>query len=136
MSVDPTNGTIPAGGSAQITVKYDVSQNEFQGVYSADILLTTNAQPLAKVKSHRPYSKPPAMGFCGEARALKPVLLSLMSPMLRSRPLLCCLGPGTCLDYKYLETRAIAFSHLFLLHAVELDNVLQNTGSPSADCCD
>ena len=49
MTADPVSGTIAPGQSQAITVKYDVSQNEFQGTYSAEILLTTNAQPLAKV---------------------------------------------------------------------------------------
>jgi hypothetical protein len=49
VSADPSNGTLAAGQSQAISVKYDVSQNEFQGIYSADILITTNAQPLAKV---------------------------------------------------------------------------------------
>lgn len=56
VSADPANGSISAGQSQQIAVKYDVSQNEFQGIYTADILITTNAQPLAKVcrsLSHR-----------------------------------------------------------------------------------
>jgi len=49
VSADPSNGTLAAGQSQAVVVKYDTSQNEFQGIYSADILITTNAQPLAKV---------------------------------------------------------------------------------------
>lgn len=49
VTASPTSGTIAAGQDQVITVKYDVSQNEFQGVYTAEILLTTDAQPLAKV---------------------------------------------------------------------------------------
>ena len=48
MSAEPSNGTLGAGKSQIITVKYDVSQNEFQGMYEADILITTTGQPLAK----------------------------------------------------------------------------------------
>ena len=49
VSADPVNGTLAAGKSQAVTVKYDVSQNEFQGMYEADILITTTGQPLAKV---------------------------------------------------------------------------------------
>lgn len=50
VSADPVNGTLGSGQSQMITVKYDVSQNEFQGMYEADILITTTGQPLAKAK--------------------------------------------------------------------------------------
>ena len=48
VSADPSNGTLEAGKGLTITVKYDVSQNEFQGMYEADVLITTTGQPLAK----------------------------------------------------------------------------------------
>ena len=32
----------------QVTVEYDVSQIDFQGIYTAEVLITTNAQPIAK----------------------------------------------------------------------------------------
>lgn len=49
ISASPINGSIAPGESQVITLSYDVSQNEFQGMYEADILITTDAQPLAKV---------------------------------------------------------------------------------------
>lgn len=49
VTATPSTGTITPGQIQVISVQYDIGQNEFQGIYTADILLTTNAQPLAKV---------------------------------------------------------------------------------------
>ena len=40
-------------GVGQVTVEYDVSQIDFQGIYTAEVLITTNAQPIAKARSVR-----------------------------------------------------------------------------------
>ena len=32
-------------------MQYDVSQIDFQGIYTADVLITTNAQPIAKASA-------------------------------------------------------------------------------------
>ena len=36
---------------ATVTVEYDVSQIDFQGIYTADVLITTSAQPIAKART-------------------------------------------------------------------------------------
>lgn len=46
----PMAGTVAPGGVSAIKLTYDISQNEFQGVNTADILLTTTARPLAKAR--------------------------------------------------------------------------------------
>ena len=40
-----------ADGQATIGLKYDFSSQEFQGINTADLLLTTTGQPVAKVSS-------------------------------------------------------------------------------------
>ncbi|KAK9817300.1 hypothetical protein WJX72_012366 [[Myrmecia] bisecta] len=55
ISVTPATGTIPAGGFALIAIKYDFSQNQFQGINTANILITTNARPVAKVIGSTAY---------------------------------------------------------------------------------
>lgn len=46
----PAAGAVAPGGVSVIKLTYDISQNEFQGVNTADILLTTTARPLAKAR--------------------------------------------------------------------------------------
>jgi hypothetical protein len=48
LAATPAAGVIPPGGSAAVALAYDVSQNEFQGAYQAEVLLTTSARPVAK----------------------------------------------------------------------------------------
>jgi hypothetical protein len=45
-----TGGSVAADGVGQVTVEYDVSQIDFQGIYTAEVLITTNAQPIAKAR--------------------------------------------------------------------------------------
>ena len=42
---------MPPSGVGTVTVQYDVSQIDFQGIYTADVLITTNAQPIAKASA-------------------------------------------------------------------------------------
>lgn len=42
-------GTIAPNGVSNVSLLFDVSEINFQGIYTADVLLTTNAQPIAKV---------------------------------------------------------------------------------------
>ena len=46
-------------GVATVTVAYDVSQIDFQGIYTADVLITTNAQPIAKASAVWSHALPP-----------------------------------------------------------------------------
>ena len=46
----PMAGTVAPGAVTAIKLNYDISQNEFQGINTADILLTTTARPLAKAR--------------------------------------------------------------------------------------
>lgn len=50
---DRAVGSVAPNGIVNVSVLYDVSQINFQGIYTADILITTDARPLAKVGSHR-----------------------------------------------------------------------------------
>ena len=43
-------GTIAPNGVSNVSLFYDASQINFQGIYTADVLLTTDAQPIAKVR--------------------------------------------------------------------------------------
>ncbi|KAK9865466.1 hypothetical protein WJX84_003473 [Apatococcus fuscideae] len=45
----PASGSMSADGQATIGLKYDFSSQEFQGINTADLLLTTTGQPVAKV---------------------------------------------------------------------------------------
>ena len=45
-------GSVAPNGVLNVSVLYDVSQINFQGIYTADVLITTDAQPLAKVGLH------------------------------------------------------------------------------------
>ena len=49
LTATPSSGIIPGMSQAAVQLKYDVSQNEFQGRYQAQLLLTTSARPIAKV---------------------------------------------------------------------------------------
>jgi len=44
-------GSVAPNGVATVTVEYDVSQIDFQGIYTADVLITTNAQPIEKAST-------------------------------------------------------------------------------------
>ena len=50
ITVDPPNGTVAAGKVTSVQLQYDISQQGFQGQYTADVLITTNARPVAKVR--------------------------------------------------------------------------------------
>lgn len=63
LAAAPAAGVIAPGSSAKVVLSYDVSQNEFQGAYQAEVLLTTSARPVAKARtscpilpSSRPYA--------------------------------------------------------------------------------
>ena len=49
LSATPLAGVVAPASAATIMLVYDVSQNEFQGTYQAEVLLTTTARPVAKV---------------------------------------------------------------------------------------
>ena len=51
VSASPANGSLAVNQTAVVTLTYDVSQQEFQGVYSADVLLTTSGQPAALARN-------------------------------------------------------------------------------------
>lgn len=89
VSADPFHGTLRAGQSQVVTLKYDVSQSEFQGMYEADILITTTGQPLAKVRlffAHIPFP------FINLFRVCIYVVLYKMR-LQQIRKLLWCLQP-------------------------------------------
>ena len=50
ISAVPANGTIAPGKLANVTLQYDISDSSFQGVYAANVLITTNARPVATVR--------------------------------------------------------------------------------------
>jgi hypothetical protein len=50
LAASPTNGSIAGGAASSILLTYDVSDTGFQGVYTAQILVTTDAHPSAKVR--------------------------------------------------------------------------------------
>lgn len=50
LSAAPAAGSVAPNSTAAISLAYDVSQNEFQGTYQAEVLLTTTARPVAKVR--------------------------------------------------------------------------------------
>lgn len=47
--ISNSSGVVPAQGNATITVQYNVVQLSFPGVYLADILITTDGQPIVTV---------------------------------------------------------------------------------------
>ena len=49
LTATPPMGIIQPSSQTAIQLMYDVSQNEFQGKYQAQVLLTTTARPVAKV---------------------------------------------------------------------------------------
>ncbi len=49
LSAAPAAGAVAPSSQTSILLAYDVSQNEFQGKYEAEVLLTTTARPVAKV---------------------------------------------------------------------------------------
>lgn len=49
LTATPSSGNISASGQATIGLKYDFSNQEFQGINKADFLITTSGQPVAKV---------------------------------------------------------------------------------------
>ncbi|KAK9816225.1 hypothetical protein WJX74_004951 [Apatococcus lobatus] len=49
LTATPSSGNISADGQATIGLKYDFSNQEFQGINKADFLITTTGQPVAKV---------------------------------------------------------------------------------------
>ncbi len=48
LTATPSTGVIKAQSQQAVQLVYDVSQNEFQGTYQAQLLLTTTARPVAK----------------------------------------------------------------------------------------
>jgi len=50
LSAAPASGAVAPGAAVAVRLSYDISQNEFQGVNTADVLLTTTARPLAKAR--------------------------------------------------------------------------------------
>ena len=52
LTATPSTGVIHPKSQTAIQLVYDVSQNEFQGRYQAQLLLTTTARPVAKVGIH------------------------------------------------------------------------------------
>ena len=52
LTATPSTGVIYPKSQTAIQLIYDVSQNEFQGKYQAQLLLTTTARPVAKVGIH------------------------------------------------------------------------------------
>ncbi len=65
-------------GVATVTVEYDVSQIDFQGIYTADVLITTNAQPIAKASTGN------SRVLAGSGR--DHTLLELLAIVLRTNP--------------------------------------------------
>ncbi|CAK0762638.1 hypothetical protein CVIRNUC_002977 [Coccomyxa viridis] len=55
LTATPSVGVIPGMSQAAVQLKYDVSQNEFQGRYQAQLLLTTSARPIAKAFTATAY---------------------------------------------------------------------------------
>ena len=53
VSAQPPNATIAPSATGAFVLAYDISQNEFQGVNTADVLITTSARPSAKVWPHK-----------------------------------------------------------------------------------
>lgn len=49
LTATPSTGVIRPKSQTAIQLVYDVSQNEFQGRYQAEFLLTTTARPVARV---------------------------------------------------------------------------------------
>ena len=45
----PANASVAPGQTATVVLMYNISQSGFQGSYIADVLITTNARPVAKV---------------------------------------------------------------------------------------
>ncbi len=63
MAAVPMAGTVAPGAVAAIKLNYDISQNEFQGINTADVLLTTTARPLAKARPASVHSLMPGAGL-------------------------------------------------------------------------
>ena len=49
IQASPTNASVAAGQVATVQLSYNISQQGFQGSYPADVLITTDARPVAKV---------------------------------------------------------------------------------------
>lgn len=54
LSAAPAAGVVLPSSRSAIQLAYDISQNEFQGKYQAEVLLTTTARPVAKVRTLAP----------------------------------------------------------------------------------
>ena len=73
---NPSNASIAPGEVAAVQLLYNISQQGFQGTYAADVLITTNARPVAKVPS--PLHRGPqaccrlVMGYRGHDLTLGP----------------------------------------------------------------
>ncbi len=51
LTATPATGNISADGQATVSLKYDFSNQEFQGTNKADLLITTSGQPAAKAST-------------------------------------------------------------------------------------
>lgn len=54
MRVSNRTGSLPARSNTTVTVQYNVVQLSFPGIYLADILVTTDGQPVATVRWSMP----------------------------------------------------------------------------------
>ncbi|BDA42482.1 probable extracellular serine proteinase at N-terminal half [Coccomyxa sp. Obi] len=64
LSAAPAAGAVAPSSQSSILLAYDVSQNEFQGKYQAEVLLTTTARPVAKVLQATAYV------FCADLQSV------------------------------------------------------------------